>query len=46
MGIGHHERGRDYGNNKNKDCSSNVCEMIYDNGRPKGRFCLENTSEN
>lgn len=30
---------------KNKDCKSNVCELIYDNGRPMGRFCLENTSE-
>ena len=28
---------------KNKDCGSNVCEMIYENSKPKGRFCLSNT---
>jgi len=30
--------------NKNADCASNVCEMIYENGIPKGRYCLNNTS--
>tara|TARA_Y100000022_G_scaffold175096_1_gene163538 strand:+ start:117 stop:923 length:807 start_codon:yes stop_codon:yes gene_type:complete len=25
---------------KNSDCQSNVCELIYENGEPKGRFCL------
>ena len=30
---------------KNSDCKSNVCEMIYENGEPKGRYCLENTEE-
>ena len=25
---------------KNKDCPSNVCEMIYENNKPKGRFCI------
>lgn len=28
---------------KNKDCSSNVCEMIYENEKPVGRYCLTNT---
>lgn len=27
----------------NKDCDSNVCELIYENGKPKGRYCLINT---
>ena len=27
--------------NKNNDCKSNVCEMIYDNKKAVGRFCLE-----
>jgi uncharacterized membrane protein YqaE (UPF0057 family) len=26
---------------KNKDCSSNICQMMYKNGEPKGRYCLE-----
>ena len=26
--------------NKNRDCDSNVCEMIYNNGNPIGRYCL------
>ena len=30
--------------NKNKDCKSNVCEMIYQNSKPVGRFCLENSN--
>ena len=30
---------------KNSDCKSNVCEMIYEDGEPKGRYCLENTEE-
>jgi len=29
--------------NKNKECASNVCEMIYNQGIPQGRFCLNNT---
>lgn len=30
--------------NSNKDCDSNVCELIYENGKPKGRYCLVNTN--
>jgi uncharacterized membrane protein YqaE (UPF0057 family) len=26
---------------KNSDCSTNICEMKYENGEPQGRFCLE-----
>ena len=29
--------------NKNKDCASNVCEMLYDQGIPQGRYCLESS---
>ena len=29
--------------NKNRDCESNVCELIYENDKPKGRYCLTNT---
>jgi uncharacterized membrane protein YqaE (UPF0057 family) len=29
--------------NSNKDCESNVCELVYENGKPKGRYCLINT---
>ena len=29
--------------NSNKDCDSNVCELIYENNKPKGRYCLVNT---
>ena len=29
---------------KNSDCKSNVCELIYENDKPKGRFCLTNTN--
>ena len=29
--------------NKSSDCKSNVCELIYENGKPKGRYCLTNT---
>jgi uncharacterized membrane protein YqaE (UPF0057 family) len=28
---------------KNKDCKSNVCEMIYENNKPRGRYCLSDT---
>ena len=31
--------------NKNKDCKSNVCEMIYQNSKPMGRFCLTNSND-
>jgi uncharacterized membrane protein YqaE (UPF0057 family) len=30
---------------KNKDCKSNVCEMIYNNKEPIGRFCLQDEDE-
>lgn len=30
--------------NRNRDCRSNVCEMIYDQGVPQGRYCLNNNS--
>jgi len=30
--------------NSNKDCDSNVCELIYENDKPKGRYCLMNTN--
>ena len=30
--------------NSNKDCESNVCELVYENNKPKGRFCLTNTN--
>jgi len=30
--------------NSNKDCESNVCELIYENDKPKGRYCLMNTN--
>ena len=26
---------------KNKDCASNICQMKYQDGEPKGRYCLE-----
>ena len=26
--------------NSNKDCDSNVCELIYENNKTKGRYCL------
>lgn len=29
--------------NSNKDCKSNVCELIYESGKAKGRYCLTNT---
>ena len=29
--------------NSNKDCDSNVCELIYENDKPKGRYCLMDT---
>ena len=29
--------------NSNKDCDSNVCELIYEGSKPKGRYCLTNT---
>ena len=29
--------------NKNKDCASNVCEMLYNQGVPQGRYCLESS---
>tara|TARA_Y100000591_G_C21853470_1_gene713278 strand:- start:6094 stop:6984 length:891 start_codon:yes stop_codon:yes gene_type:complete len=31
--------------NKNSDCRSNVCELIYENDKPKGRYCLTNTDK-
>ena len=30
--------------NKSSDCKSNVCELIYENDKPKGRYCLTNTN--
>ena len=30
--------------NSNKDCDSNVCELIYENDKPKGRYCLMDTN--
>ena len=30
--------------NENKDCESNVCELIYENNKPKGRYCLVDTN--
>ena len=30
---------------KNKDCSSNVCEMMYENNKPIGRFCINSESK-
>ena len=30
--------------NSNKDCDSNVCELIYENNKPKGRYCLMDTN--
>ena len=31
---------------RDSDCSSNVCETVYDqNNRPKGRFCLDTSSK-
>mgnify|MGYP003687849427 FL=1 len=30
--------------NSNKDCDSNVCELVYENNKPKGRYCLTNTN--
>jgi len=31
---------------KDKDCSSNICQMMYTNGQPKGRHCLKGSSPN
>lgn len=31
--------------NSNKDCDSNVCELIYENDKPKGRYCLMDTNK-
>lgn len=31
--------------NSNNDCDSKVCELIYENNKPKGRFCLMNTNK-
>jgi len=30
--------------NSNKDCDSNACELIYENNKPKGRYCLMDTN--
>ena len=31
--------------NSNKDCDSKVCELIYENDKPKGRYCLMDTNK-
>ncbi len=31
--------------NKNKDCDSNACELIYENDKPIGRFCLVSSED-
>ena len=27
--------------NKNKDCSSNICEMVYQDGKPKRKILMD-----